>query len=286
MKGKNLLVLTVLAILLFAGNAMAQAWPDVNVLNADLNQYSPAGGITPILFTVSDPDAPDDANVEVYYINTDTWERTEITSELDRNSVSICGFSLLVTDQLCTVNWTMPAELDGNFQFDVNVQDIENIALTGEDHNHVSLSFQIDTNACDSNFSVANSRTVTLDTNCTGFGSTAVISYSSNRAGGCADNFTTYTDPFNKTFGEHTICFRSVDSVGNTEGTQGFTFTADSDAVNLALLTELALAGLLLFAILGSVILFKQDLDAKLMIGLTVMAIIVAIAILIFAVIL
>lgn len=285
MKGKIVFALVTLVVLLFAGNAMAIAWPDVNVLNGDLNQYSPSTSNTVnILFTVNDPDAPNDANVEIYYVDADDWTRTEITSDTDRNSVSICGFSLTAVDQLCTYAWTMPTGLDGNYHFDVNVQDVANIAA-GEDHNHVSTAFQIDTNACDSNH-VESSGTVTLDTNCTGFGSTATIYYSSNRQGGCADNYTVYTVPFSRSFGVHTICYYSSDSAGNVETTQGFTFTADSDAYDVALLAELALAALLIFAILASVVIFREQLDAKLMIALTVAAIIVAIGILIFAVVL
>jgi hypothetical protein len=52
------------------------------------------------------------------------------------------------------------------------------------------------------------------------------------------------------------------------------------------LLTELALAGVLLFLILGSVMVWKRDLSAELMIGLVIAAAVILIAVVIFGTIL
>jgi len=154
----------------------------------------------------------------------------------------------------------------------------------------LSPSLYVDSNACDTGYSISGD-TVTLIPVCTGYGSneiggTEATVYSMNRQAGCADNYKSYAAPFDLTFGEITVCFRSSDGIGNTETLQSFVYTADSSAYNLALLAELALAALLLMTIIGAVVLRGEGLTKELMIALTAAAVLIVIAIVIFGTIL
>lgn len=284
MDAKKFLVASL--ILLFAGAAFA-ANPSVGVY-ADANNLYPSR-TNVINFTIADSDAPVDANVYVYYIldspTDDSWTRTEITAAtgtLDRNTGTYCSDGITSTEQLCSLTWTLPTGLDANYFIDVNVYDIS----TPDDANTVSATISIDSNACDTGHTILNDQ-VTLTRVCTGLGTDNNIGsettrYSKNRQGGCSSNYADYSSPFNLTLGEFTVCYYSTDGLGNTESTQSFVHTADSNAYDIALLTELALAGLLLMVILGAVVLRQEDLSKELMIALTVAAVIIAIAIVIF----
>lgn len=284
MLDRRLLVLA--AFLLLAANAFA-ATPTVVVLGFDGNQYYPSGSTITVNFQVGDDDNALDANIWLYYLpmgytNDGNAARHAIMDTIfDANSNTYCDLPLTDVNQVCTHTWTLQPGLDGNFLIDINVLDVTN----ADDLNDLSTSFAIDTNACDTNYRQS-SGDVTLDTNCTGLGSTATIYYGTTRVRNCPDNYDAYTVPFSRTFGEFMVCWYSIDSLGNRESTQSAIFTADSDAYDIAVLTELALAGLILFAILGAFVLRKVDLTGEVMVALVVGAVVIAIAIYIFAVVL
>jgi hypothetical protein len=284
------LLAVLLAVVMFSG--MAAALPDINVMNRDGNYYYPSATTT-ITWTTSDANAPTDFNFIIYYVEESTWSATEITSLTeaggapDRNSNTFCSAPISAVSQICSYVWTLPTGLDGNYVIDINGYNITN----SNDVNALSGSVYIDSNACDTGFSIA-SDTVTLVRICTGWGmdengGTETTFYGYSRQGGCPDNITTtYTVPFNLSFGEFVICAYSTDGLGNTETTVSTIHTADSDAFNIALLTEMALAALLMFVILGGVVLRNEQLTANMMIALIVAAVVIAISIYIFAVVL
>jgi len=273
--------------------AVSAALPTVIVFG-DGNVYYP-GATTTIRFQVGDADSPPDVNISIYYIGVDAWTRTEITSVIgtvgvnDRNSMNFCTDPISDANQSCSYTWTLPTGLDANYMFDVNVSDND----TPDDLNAYSGGFWIDSNACDSSLSVSASDIVTITKVCTGFGrdiniGTETIYWNKSRQASCADSYSTYDDADKPmlTFGEFTLCWYTTDGLGNTETTQSYVHTASSDAYNLALLAELALAALLLFVIVGAFILRQESMDNTLIIGLIVAGVIVAIAIVIFSVIL
>ena len=269
------------AALMLSGTAFA-ALPTVRTFG-DFNQYFPAGSTVQIQWQVADVDDPNDVNMHVFYQHDANRVRVEITSltggDLDRNSMNFCNDPISDANQVCTLNWVLPAGFDGNFLFDVNVEDIEN----SDDLNHVSGEFTIDSNSCLTNGATSGG-TVTLTTVCGGLGASATTVYGSSRQGSCPDVLNTaYSDPFRLVFGEHTVCFRSTDTLGNVEEDKSLVFTVDSNAFAIALLAELALAGLLLVAIIGSVVLDRRELTVPLMISLLIAAIIIVLSIIIYA---
>lgn len=290
MRGKLLALL--MALMFFCGYALVAA-PTVTSIT-DANKFYPSAGATgTIRFTITDADTPGDVNVWVYTVERDTsaagdrGTKTLISTNVGANAMNFCTTPTFTAAASCAYTWTVTANLDANYFFDVNVMDI----TTGDDANATSsVASYVDTNACDTGYSITNDQ-VTLTTVCSGWGmdengGSEQTFYNKSRQGRCADNFGSYSAPFGLTFGEFTICYYSRDGLGNTETTVGFTHTADSDAYDIALLTEIALAGLLLFAILSAIIIRREDLSPALMVALTVAACAMAIAILIFAVVL
>lgn len=277
MNGKVLLLLAVLV--LFANMAFAAA-PAVTVL-VDYNHWYPAGTAQTISFSCSDADDPTDANVEIYYMFDSNMARVEIA---DLNSMSFCDDPIGTAAQACSYSWTPPTGLDGNFLLDVNVVD-----RTNSDDTNDTSSLVIDTNACDT-LATQSDGDVTLSTVCTPssgtWATTATTYYTKTRNRTCGDSYSTYSDTFSTTFGEFTVCYYSNDSLGNSEDVQSTIFTADSDAYDIALLTELALAGLILFTALGAIILRREQLTGPMMVGLVLAAVLLLITIYIFAVIL
>ena len=278
-----------LAFLLTFSMAFATDY-DFNVrvdLPGDTNYLYPSGSTTTIQWDVNHIGDPGDVDFNLFY-STATITTAGWIHIADVNAAAVCDDVNFAgaTPSTCTYTWTLPTGLDANYYVDVNAIDLT--VSGGHDNNVSSGSFYIDTNACDSEHSISGSDQVTITTTCSGYGAdgnygAATTKYSKSRQGKCGDGYSTYGIPFNLTFGEFTVCYYSIDSLGNTETTLGFTHTADSDALSVALLTELALAGLLLFAILGAVVLWKQELDAKLIIALVTGAVIVVICIVIFA---
>lgn len=282
MKARHIAVL--MAFVLLFGMAFAAAWPDVNVLNRDGNYYYPSKTTT-ISFTVNDPDKPADVNIYLSYYLTTSITKTSITSNntLDANSNLFCSSPITGTDQVCTYTWTLPTGLDANYYIDVNVYDTVN----KDDRNATSGKVYIDSNACDTTHTIV-SDTVTLTTVCTGYGTdlnggVETTYWSKNRQGGCANNFPTYEAPFKLALGEITVCYYSTDGLGNTEATTGFVHEASSSAFGLVVLTELALAGLLLFAILAAFLIYNKDLSMETMVPLIAAAVLMVISIVIFA---
>lgn len=281
----NAKILVLLAVLLFAAPAFAVD-PMVEAY-ADANNLYPSRTNT-INMLIGDKDGPADFNIEVYYMLTDYSGRTEITSATgtagvnDRNGGTYCSDGIGDTNLLCTLTWTLPTGLDNNYLIDVNVWD----NVTADDLNFVTETVYIDSNACDTDYSINNDE-VTLIRVCTGLGTdnnigTETTYYEKSRQGGCGTNYSTYSTPFTLSFGEFTVCYYSTDGLGNTEDQKSFVHEADSDAYAIALLTEIALASLVLMLILGAFIFKGVELNKEIMIALTVAAVIVAIAIVIF----
>lgn len=282
-------LLAAMVAFLFLAGIAAAANPSVSVLNRDGNYYYPnAGSTITIRFTATDADAPTDANVIIGYRTVGSTTLISITSNAagDANSNNFCSAPITATSQVCSYVWTPPSGLDNNYLFDVNVYDV----TTGDDANALSGSVYIDFNACDTGYSISGD-TVTLATVCTGYGQdanggTEQIFYNRNRQGGCAENYSQYTVPFELSFGSITVCYYSTDGLGNTEATLGFTHEADSDAYGVALLVEMVLVGLLIFAVLAAFLVYNKDLTADTMIPLVIAAVIIVIVVVLYAVIL
>jgi len=280
-------VFVAMVVLLFAATAYAVA-PDVNVLTGDTNYFYPSKTNT-IEFVISG-DAASDANIGIYYMATPGSARVSIVdlNGVDGNLMNYCVSPISATRQTCSYNWTLPVGLDSNYFIDVNVMDIEN----GSDLNDSSKqSLYIDSNACDTQHSVVED-VITLTSVCTGLSGdvnalgTLTIFQGSTRQGKCPSSYDTYTAPFTKNIGEHTVCYYSTDGIGNTEVGLGFTQTFDSGAYNLAVLAEMLLAALLIFVIIGGIVLRGEDLSGTMMLALLSGAVVIAIGIYIFAVIL
>lgn len=282
----------VILLTFFALMGTANAALPTVIVFGDGNVYYPSATTT-ITFQVGDADAPPDVNISIYYVGVDTWTRTEITSASgtdgvnDRNSMNFCTNPISDTNQICSYTWpSLTTGLDANYYFDINIADNS----TPDDLNAYSGSLWIDSNACDSALIVSASDVVTITKVCTGFGrdmniGSEVIYWNKHRQAGCASNYDTYDDADKPTlvFGEYTLCWYTTDGLGNTEIVQSHVHKASGSAYDMALLAELALAALLLMSILGAVVLRKEEMNAWLMIGLTISAVIVVIAIVIFA---
>ncbi len=278
-------IAVILSFLLIASFAFA-ADPTVVNLVTDGNYYYPSATTT-IDFTVADADDPEDANIVIAYCTDSVSCSDTLKTEIvDGNSMDFCSLPLSSTAQGCSYTWTLPTGLDANYHIDVNVYDITTI----DDANAMTTTtVYIDTNACDTEHTISND-VVTLVPTCVGYGTDAnggnvVTQYSESRQGKCAPNYSTYTAPFGLSFGEHTVCYYTTDGIGNTEATVGLLHTADSDAYNIALLTELALAALFLFIAAGYLA-AKDQLSGPMMLGLVVAGVVIAISIYIFAVVL
>lgn len=287
MKAKHIAVL--MAFVLLFGLASAGSIPDVNTLedltslDVDGNHYYPSVTTT-IDFTVNDPDNPPDVNILLGYRLISTGTLTSITSGPtgDANSNDICDGPITSTDQLCSYTWTLPTGLEGYYVIDINVYDITN----SDDANASGIAY-IDSNACDTGRSITNDA-ITLTTICTGYGTdlnagVETTLWNKNRQGGCADRFSTYEVPFKLALGEITVCYYSTDGLGNTETEQSFVHEASASALSLIILTELALAAVLLFAILATFLVFHKDLSAETMVPLVAVAVLMVISIVIFA---
>lgn len=279
-------ILAILVAFLFLAGIAAAALPTVDVLNRDGNYYYPSRGSTiTISFQVADADDPADVNIIIGYRLITTATLTSITSNNagDANSNNFCTSPITDANQVCTYDFTPPAGSDANYVFDVNIYDITN----GDDLNALSGSVVFDFNACDTIHSISND-VISFTRTCTGYGQDSQggserTVYSKNRQGGCADNYSTYTDPFKLALGEITVCYYSTDGLGNTETGLSFVHEASSSAFGLVVLTEVALAAVLLFAILAAFLIFHRDLSAETMIPLVAAAVLMVISIVIFA---
>lgn len=301
MKAK--ILVTILALTMFFGLAAA-ADPDVNItvdgvsvqdINATLF-YPNQGTDLTLSIQVMDGDSPTDANISVGLLCAGVFYQVT-----DTNSASLCSLKPF-GDVNIACSYTIDASalsvlpaastattmtgVDANCSVGVQVLDITS---TDVGDFNISGGIYADFNACDTDYEVGND-TVTLTRVCTGFGTdtnggTESTVYSKNRQKtGCAVNETPYIDPFGLSFGEFTVCYKSFDGLGNNETKKSFVHIADSNAYNLALLTELALAALLIFVLVGAFLV--RELNPMLMVGLVIAAITMAISILIFAVVL
>jgi len=274
----------ILAILLLAGFAAA-ADPTVVNLN-DVNYFYPNNAT--IRFTVADADAPADANIIISQCTTDCSDDGK-TTIADLNSMTFCDNIVSATAQTCTYNLSLASTYDGNYFIDVNVWDVTN----GDDKNDMSATVYLDWNGCTTTHTTSNDSGVesfSLSTVCSGISGdanalgTKTTYFGTSRQGRCPDNYAAYSTSENLSFGTFKICYYSTDGLGNTESTSSFDYTADSNALNLALLVELLLAAVLLVLIMGYVV--TRELSPTIMIGLTLMAILIAVSIYIFAVVL
>lgn len=307
---KKLAILVVLLALM--GTSVAAAKPTIMVMNNDGNYYYPAGSTVVIKFVMADADTnPTDVNVQISYVRVTNaageaiiWAKNgnqlaaavRTATKPDYNSMNFCTKPLTDVNQLCTYSWTLPSGLDGNFVFDINARD----NTTGDDVNALNYGyatgagstnvgdFTIDTNACLSEAKYSQSTSsVTMTTACAGYGSTATIHYDSTRIGICPDSLNaTYESPVHFVFGDFTLCYSSTDNLGNIETWRSLQFKASSNAYDLAVLVEMLMAALIIMAALGAVVLRHEEMSGALMIGLVATAVIIAIAILIFATIL
>lgn len=283
-------------LIMLVGLGSAAVEPAVRVFEPDGNYAYPNVGTTyAIQWLLTDANhtvANFDMNVWVYYMNLENMTRVELTTDTpgtnDHNISNYCATRISHdTNQICSYSWSIPVGLDGNFAFDVNVLDINTSDTTStDDRNYITTStLFIDTNSCVTSLSEL-AGLITLDVNCTGrenLGGTAGMSYSDTRNRTCADNFRTYTTPFQTTFGEHTICYRSIDDLGNIETAQSFLFVEGESTFNMILLVELLLAALILITIASSFIIDGVELSSPVMIALLTMAVILLMSIFIIA---
>jgi len=285
-------------------------WDDVNVMTGDGNVYYPAGTSVTVRFTVADANTnPTDVNIDIYYSRVNSPDgtalgyttQTEFTTALDGNLLNFCSGPLVKdVPQSCSYTKALPANLDGNYVWNVKVTDTTN----SHDWNGLSQNpikpftdwngnaglgdFRVDTNACQSVATYSSSTSdVTITKVCAGYGSTGTIYYDSTRIGICPDSLNaTYTGPVHFIFGDFTLCYNSVDSLGNSETWRSLRFKTNSGAYDLAVLVEMLLAALIIMTALGAVVLRHEEMTGPMMIGLVATAVIIAIAILIFATIL
>lgn len=300
----NTKILTVLlALVVFSGLVTANVptgSPDINITDGknvqDINGtlLYPTSSDLIVTMQIADINSPPDANIVVGL--TCDGNYFEIS---DTNSGTLCGNIGFADDNIaCT--YTIDASaltslpdsdgssmtfVDANCSLGVQVIDLTN---TETQDANISGGIYADYNACDTRHAISDDE-ITLTQVCTGLsldanGGTETVYYNKNRQRGCADNFDTYSDPFRLTFGEFEICYYATDGRGNTEVTNKFVHTASSDAYNLALLTEIALAAVILFLLVSAFLV--RDLSPTLMLGLVTAAILMVIAILIFGLIL
>ena len=246
--------LTVLIVFMFILGSMCASGLRVTITAPNVGTYVKQGSTIAVKFTVQDQNvdgnSPMQLGVQLYYSKTSgTFEKFVKDYNLSDESAGYCPDTNFLDETACTINWSVPAGMDGNYFFDLNFYDYNSSSTQVQDTNKVSsASFYVDNNApsikviepsakCEYGICTDNQR-VMFDLNDFGSGvnvSTASISvegspstsFKPSEACTAVDGnyHCDYNElAINKNLSSYTILINASDSVGNKQ-TYSFSVT-------------------------------------------------------------